>query len=303
MCDRLARAELDLAKTPLEVAHETLKTGHCVLVHFSDGFWRVGKLQRLDRDTCDIGFSDSIELGELVPNSALSRLENKTKHDPSLQSGFEMPLVDNGTMSEHIVALDAATNYSPLAQISGTSRGIALHLRQTLETVNLADMTMRMIREELVNHFGDIIKKMKQWIKTQTEIFLAEMYAASDSQAVQPGNEPPIALPSAQTSTPSAQAASLYRTEFTIDREAMGAGGGMCTVCLEDLDQLPADTSMTIVRCGHVFCSNCIADWFYCGKKCCPNCNKGFSSLRNTQTTTVRELLETASTGSASWYG
>jgi hypothetical protein len=61
-----------------------------------------------------------------------------------------------------------------------------------------------------------------------------------------------------------------------------------CSVCLSAMEWLPQDTSITTLECGHTFCSGCIEGWFQQGRKCCPNCGKGYSSLRRATTTTAQ---------------
>lgn len=67
--------------------------------------------------------------------------------------------------------------------------------------------------------------------------------------------------------------------DATIEKDCVSDGDRKCAICLSDA------TNITMLDCNHVFCSDCIREWYMCarsnGKKC-PNCRsvikKGYTS-------------------------
>eukprot|EP01043_Picozoa_sp_COSAG02_P039216 COSAG02_NODE_3081_length_7407_cov_6.572250_2_plen_621_part_00 len=62
LCDRLARWELGMAQTPLEVAHSRFLPGVWLQMLFNDGLWHIGWVHGVHAQTVDIQFNeDEIE--------------------------------------------------------------------------------------------------------------------------------------------------------------------------------------------------------------------------------------------------
>ena len=70
----------------------------------------------------------------------------------------------------------------------------------------------------------------------------------------------------------------------------VSGGDTVCAVCLEKFGGMTSDTCLYTLKCGHVFCDGCIEHWFQ-ERKSCPNCRRGFPSLRLCPRVTVREWL------------
>ena len=50
---------------------------------------------------------------------------------------------------------------------------------------------------------------------------------------------------------------------------------GWCAVCLQE----PSEAARLVTPCGHVFCDQCLKQWYSLGKKECPCCRHGLRSF------------------------
>ena len=342
MCERLARMELGLPPTALEQAHATFKSNQVVRLLFDDGSWHGGTISRVDKLTLDVVFEDTVDFKGAIPASALSQFarDGEFLKGFELQLVFEdfinseILIVSNGDAIASTGAQEGKQQEPATKQVEPTDQEILAHLRQILMTTDLQSSSCRSVRRELGDRFGEsVIHVRKQWIKAQIRLMvdsisdvayttvagdklLEPANVVAEQLGKQPALSPPqlavVAVSHAQAVEASAgdahtrsfaaaasTAAATAASSVTFDREAMA----MCSICLEDIDQLPPDTAMTVFRCGHIFCVGCIEQWFNYGNKSCPNCKTGYSSLRHAETTTAQEMIQAAALGSAQWYG
>jgi hypothetical protein len=78
-------------------------------------------------------------------------------------------------------------------------------------------------------------------------------------------------------------------------------GTAQCMVCLDDFAAMPGNKSVTILGCGHRYCTECIEDWFKrAAKRSCPTCRKCFAGLRQATTAAVADIAKDTAAGALS---
>ena len=65
-----------------------------------------------------------------------------------------------------------------------------------------------------------------------------------------------------------------------------------CAVCFESFAEVPSEHPVRRLRCGHVFCEECIGGWWKeAQNNSCPVCRQCFASIRNCERTTAGTFL------------